>query len=105
VDVSGSTVHLVGSPLDNVNIPFSVGTAPGMVLDLSSATIYLSAAVCAQRGCAASNYPDWSWIPATAGFLRSQDHVVVGLAVRSGVADADYGAGQPVPVSWVYDAG
>jgi hypothetical protein len=103
--VSGSTVHLTGSPLDNVNFVYSVGTPPGMVLNLSSASIYASASVCAQRGCATSSYADWSWIPVNAGVLRGGDSVIVGLATRSDAADADYRAGQPVPVSWVYDTG
>jgi hypothetical protein len=103
--VSGSTVHLTGSPLDNVNFVYSVGTPPGMVLNLSSASIYASAAVCAQRGCATSDHPDWAWFPVNAGVLRSGDSVVVGLAFRWWSVDAAYRSGQAVPVSWIYDNG
>jgi hypothetical protein len=104
LSVSGSTVHLVGSPLDNVNVVYSVGS-PGITLDLSSAAIYASASVCAQRGCATSANPDAAWIPVNAGVLRDGDSVIVGLAVRLYAADAENRSGQPVPVSWVYDNG
>jgi hypothetical protein len=103
--ISGSTVHLVGTPLDNVNLPYSVGTAPGIMLSFSSASVYASAAVCAQRGCSNPNYSGWTWIPADPTFLRNGDNVIIGLAVRSDTADADLRAGLPVPVSWIYDNG
>jgi hypothetical protein len=105
LDVSGSAVRLSGNPLDNVNNVFGV-KSPGIVLNLSSATIYASAFLCAQRPqqCGAPPTPGAAWIPVNPSFPRSQDVVTVMLNVRDFVAQADASSGTQVPVAWLYDA-
>jgi hypothetical protein len=106
VTVSGSVVHLIGTPLDNAGIPVTVNSSPGMVLDLGSTQVFAAAGLCGQRGCSTANSPPGSWwIPVSANFLRSQDQVILGLAVTADTASGKLGAGQPVPVYWLYDLG
>ncbi|HEY2438494.1 MAG TPA: hypothetical protein VGH93_15030 [Solirubrobacteraceae bacterium] len=104
LDVSGSVIRLSGNPLDDVNNPLSVD-APGIVLNLSSASIFTSPGLCAQRQqqCGASPSAGAAWIPVNASFLSSQDVVTLQLAVRDFVATADASSGVAVPVSWLYD--
>ena len=104
VTVSGSVVHLIGTPLDNAGTPVTVNSSPGMVLDLGSTQVFASSALCAQRGCSTANAPpDSSWIPVSANFLRNQDQVILSLSVNADTASGKLGAGQPVPVYWLYD--
>jgi hypothetical protein len=103
LDVSGPVVRLSGNPLDNVNNVFSVAS-PGIVLNLSSATIYASAALCAQRQqqCGADPMSGPAWFTVPASFLRSQDVVIVQLGVRDTLA-TNMGSSVPIPVAWLYD--
>ena len=97
-------VRLSGNPLDSANLLFSVGS-PGITVNLSSAAIYASQALCRarQQQCGADPSSGPAWFPVNPGFLRSQDVAVVQLTVRDFVATADSSSGTPVPVAWIYD--